>query len=182
MVGDRRGGGRGELTETHHRPGGAARASQSISAEMKSSASTGRSGRAATDPKPQRTRRLSVSTTSAQHASEMTMALRVPTLRNCWGPWTRATRTARMTSPAAIAVRFGPVMNSCSGSVRSPPRPARTTSASRAASSGSVSPAGLAVPTLPPIVPALRICGEPTVRAAAARAGNSPARSVSIWR
>ena len=42
------------------------------------------------------------------------------------------------------------------------------------------SPAGEAVPRLPPIVPRLRICGEPTVRDASARAGNSEASSPSI--
>ena len=47
----------------------------------------------------------------------------------------------------------------------------RTIVASSAASTGSVSPAGEAVPRLPPSVPALRICGEPTVRDACARPG-----------
>ena len=42
-----------------------------------------------------------------------------------------------------------------------------------AASGGSASPAGDAVPRLPPIVPRLRICGEPTVRDASASAGSS---------
>ena len=58
-----------------------------------------------------------------------------------------------------------------------------TTVASRAASTGRVSPAGEAVARLPPSVPALRIWGEPTVRAAWASAGNQPASSgSSSWR
>src|SRR3954451_15004194 len=44
-------------------------------------------------------------------------------------------------------------------------------------SGGSASPAGEAVPRLPPIVPRVRICGEPTVRDASARAGSAPRRS-----
>src|SRR5207247_417084 len=53
-----------------------------------------------------------------------------------------------------------------------PPALTRTTSASYAASTGSASPAGLAVPRFPPTVPRLRICGEPTVRDACTSAGN----------
>ncbi len=45
-------------------------------------------------------------------------------------------------------------------------------SAPAASSGGWQSPAGEAAPRLPPIVPRLRICGEPTVRAASARPGN----------
>ena len=50
-----------------------------------------------------------------------------------------------------------------------------STSASSTSSGGSASPAGEAVPRLPPIVPRLRICGEPTVRDASASAGSSSA-------
>ena len=42
---------------------------------------------------------------------------------------------------------------------------------------GTASPAGEAAPRLPPIVPRLRICGEPTVLAAIARPGSSPPSS-----
>jgi hypothetical protein len=74
------------------------------------------------------------------------------------------------------------VTNSVTGIARSPSAPASTTRASSATSTGSESPAGLAVPRLPPIVPALRICGEPIVRAAAASAGRTSAsfRSTSV--
>ena len=48
---------------------------------------------------------------------------------------------------------------------------ATSTTASAASSTGCVSPAGDAVPRLPPTVPRLRICGDPTVRLAMARAG-----------
>src|SRR6266508_2021303 len=147
---------------------------------MNSSAAVARSGRGATDPSPSRTLRPAWSTARPQTTIEITIALRVPTLRNCCGPSRRGTRISWMTSPGWIAVRFTPVMNSSIGRRRVPPRLASTRVASRAPSTGSPSPAGLAVPTLPPTVPALRICGEPTVRAAAASPGRTPARSFSI--
>ena len=52
-------------------------------------------------------------------------------------------------------------------------RSRRSTSAPATSSGGSASPAGDAVPRLPPIVPRLRICGDPTVRDASARAGSA---------
>ena len=55
--------------------------------------------------------------------------------------------------------------------VRRPVLDATSNVAPSATSTGNVSPAGDAVPRLPPIVPALRIWGEPTVRAAYASAG-----------
>ena len=54
---------------------------------------------------------------------------------------------------------------------------ASSTSASSTSSGGSASPAGDAVPRLPPSVPRLRIWGEPTVRDASASAGSSAASS-----
>ena len=56
---------------------------------------------------------------------------------------------------------------------RPPSGPARITVASSAASTGRVSPVGAAVTMLPPRVPALRICGGPAARAAAARRGSA---------
>ena len=109
----------------------------------------------------------STSTAIAIDATAITIALRTPTLRNsCW-PRRTGTRTATMSSHRATsALRFGPVKNSCDRASRRPPaRPARRRHPAPT-STGSVSPAGDAVPRLPPIVPALRICGEPTVRAA----------------
>ena len=82
-----------------------------------------------------------------------------------------------------VAVRFGPANSSSTGTSRSPDRLAISTRASSATSTGSVSPAGDAVARFPPTVPALRICGEPTVRAAAASAGEwraTPASSNSV--
>ncbi len=71
-------------------------------------------------------------------------------------------------------------MNSVSGSVRVPVLLASSTRASAAYSGGSASPAGEDEPTLPPIVPRLRICGEPTVRDAIARPGRrSPSSSIA---
>ena len=58
-----------------------------------------------------------------------------------------------------------------------PPGPARMTLASSAASTGRASPVGAAETMLPPRVPALRICGGPAERAAAASAGMSAAKS-----
>src|SRR5215471_1742881 len=49
---------------------------------------------------------------------------------------------------------------------------AASTTVSQASSGGWASPAGDAEPRLPPTVPRLRICGEPTVREAAASPGS----------
>ena len=112
------------------------------------------------------------------------MAFRVPTLRNSCVPKRAGRRTSQMISPGASDVRFGPVTSSAKGTVRvAPPGPTTRISASRAESTGRVSPAGDAVARLPPIVPALRIWGEPTVRAARERAGTrraSAASSISV--
>src|SRR5829696_2994050 len=99
-------------------PAAACGPSQSISPEMNASASVARTGVGATEPSPHRTLRPSRSTTRAAQAIEITMALRVPTLRNCWEPRNRGTRTSRMISPCARAVRFTPVTNSAMGKVR----------------------------------------------------------------
>src|SRR5215469_4028890 len=58
------------------------------------------------------------------------------------------------------------------GNRRVPLVEAISTSAPPASSGGRASPAGDAVPRLPPTVPRLRICGEPTVREAAASPGS----------
>ena len=57
--------------------------------------------------------------------------------------------------------------------MRTPRTLASSTSARSTRSGGSASPAGEAVPRLPPIVPRFRICGEPTVRDASASAGSA---------
>ena len=88
-----------------------------------------------------------------------------------------SSRTASTSSSSASAFRFGPRKNSVSGSVRTPRTLPSSTSASSTSSGGCASPAGEAVPRLPPIVPRLRICGEPTVREASASAGRSSASS-----
>ena len=167
-------------TEGLDRVGGHVNAPQSIASEASRLASRARTGTGPTDPIAARTCRLAVSTTTATLATEMTIALRGPILAKCCGPSTRGTRTAVTISPGRRPVRLGPVMCSAIGTLRTPSADAITTSASRAASHGSVSPAGLAVPTFPPTVPAFRICGEPTVLAAIARPGASCCRSRSI--
>ena len=68
-------------------------------------------------------------------------------------------------------------MNSSIGSRRVPRVEASSTSAPDAYSGGSASPAGEEEPRLPPIVPRLRICGEPTVREAIARPGSRSSSS-----
>ena len=99
------------------------------------------------------------------------MALRVPTLRNSCGPSSTGTDTLRITSSGAKVFCFGPTINPSRPTSRLPRTEQMVMRASRAASGGSVSPAGDAVARFPPSVPALRIWGEPTVRAACARAG-----------
>jgi hypothetical protein len=84
-----------------------------------------------------------------------------------------------MSSPVSIAFFFGPVKNSRTGMRRTPDFECSSTCASAASSGGCVSPAGEEVPRLPPTVPRLRICGEPTVREAIARPGRrSPSSSI----
>ena len=53
--------------------------------------------------------------------------------------------------------------------------------ASTASSTGSVSPAGEALQTLPPMVPRFWICAAPTVAAASASAGRR-AETTGDWR
>ena len=123
------------------------------------------------------TRRRSGSSSSANEQTAITIALRVPILENCCAPWAGATWTAAISSSGSSTLRFGPVMKSATGTRRVPRVEASSTAASLAYSGGSASPAGEEEPRLPPIVPRLRICGEPTVRDAAARPGSRPPRS-----
>ena len=120
----------------------------------------------ATDPRASRTAHEGVSTARQALAMAMTMALRTPTLAYPCHPSSRGTVTAVINSPGRRSVRFTPVMNSPTGTLRTPPGPRSSTTASRAESTGRPSPAGEQVARLPPMVAALRIWGEPTVRAA----------------
>jgi hypothetical protein len=109
------------------------------------------------------------------------MALRVPTLANCWGPVATGMWTAQISSPSASALSLGPVKNSSIGIRRAPPdAEATSTSAPTASNGGWQSPAGEADPRFPPTVPRLRIWGDPTVRAAMASPGRSSASSATI--
>ena len=109
----------------------------------------------------------------------MTIALRVPTFENVCGPVAGSIRNAAMSSSLRAALRFGPVKKSRTGTRRVPDADASSTSASDASRGGCASPAGDAVPRLPPTVPRLRICGEPTVRDAMANPGmRSPSSSM----
>src|SRR5687767_1128185 len=88
--------------------------------------------------------------------------------------------TATISSSAARAFRLTPSRKSRRRSSRAPRALASSTSASPTSKGGSASPAGDAVPRFPPIVPRLRICGEPTVRDASASAGRSSASGACI--
>ena len=126
------------------------------------------------------TRRSSGWIASANEQTAITIALRVPTLENCCGPPAGATWNAAISSSGSSTLRLGPVMNSPIGTRRVPRVLASSTSAPDAYSGGSASPAGEEEPRLPPIVPRLRICGEPTVREAAARPGSaSPSSAIA---
>ena len=96
--------------------------------------------------------------------------------RTAAGPRAARTWNAAISSSGSSTLRFGPVMNSPTGTRRAPraPTPARPRRRD-AYSGGSASPAGEEEPRLPPIVPRLRICGEPTVRDAMARPGSAVA-------
>ena len=97
----------------------------------------------------------------------------------CRGPAGRM-RTATISSSGSRAFCFGPSRKSVSGRVRSPPVLRSTSSASATRRGGRASPAGEAVPRLPPMVPRFRICGLPTVREASASAGAASASGASI--
>ena len=112
---------------------------------------------------------------SASEQTAITIALRGPTFMNVCGAPLGRTITAVTSSSSRRALRFGPSRKSDNGSARTSPARASSTSASSSNSGGSASPAGDAVPRLPPIVPRLRICGDPTVRDASASAGRSVA-------
>ena len=76
--------------------------------------------------------------------------------------------TAVINSSGRRTVSLTPVKNSDQGTVRCEETDASSMEASTAARNGWPSPAGLAVPRFPPMVPAFRIWGDPTVRAASA--------------
>ena len=117
---------------------------------------------------------------SANAQTAMTIALRVPILANCWGPGATGISTAVISSSGARTFRLGPMKNSAAGISREPRADVASTDAPAASSTGWQSPAGEAVPRLPPTVPRLRICGDPTVRAAMASPGSRAPSSVMI--
>ena len=123
---------------------------------------------------PVPTRRASGCSASANEQTAITIALRVPTLANCCGPARRRTWTAVISSSGSSALRFTPMKNSAAGHAAR----ARVGRAQLDLGVGGeqrrvASPAGEAAPRLPPTVPRLRICGEPTVRDAIARPGSA---------
>ena len=146
---------------------------------MNCSASFACSGVGPAEPMPVRAWRLPTSSARANEQTAITIALRVPTFENVCGPVAGSMRKAATSSSFRAALRFGPVKNSRTGTRRVPDAEASSTSASDASRGGCASPAGEAVPRLPPTVPRLRICGEPTVREAMASPGiRSPSSSM----
>jgi hypothetical protein len=127
------------------------------------------------EPYAARSSPRSRSATTASEQTAITIAFLGPTFMNVCGWRLGRSRTARTSSSSASAFRFGPTRNSASGSERTPRTLPSSTCASSMRSGGSASPAGDDVPRFPPIVPRLRICGEPTVRDASASAGRSSA-------
>jgi hypothetical protein len=156
------------------------RPDQSTVDAASSAAAGARTGVGAAEPMPVPTVRRTGSRATATEQTAITMALRVPTFANCCGPGATGSRTDAISSSAARTLRFGPVKNSATGTRRVPRTECRSTSAPAASSAGWASPAGEAEPRLPPTVPRLRICGEPTVRAAIARPGSRSPSSVRI--
>ena len=153
--------------------------SASSAARNSSAAGAGR-GVGAAEPKPVPARPRPGCSAIANEHTAMTMALRTPTLENCCGPSATGTRTAAISSSGASADRFTPVKNSLIGMSLVPPTDTASTTVSQASSGGWASPAGEAEPRLPPTVPRLRICGEPTVREAIASPGSrSPSSPIT---
>ena len=116
-----------------------------------------------------------VAASSARHsaATEITIALRVPIFEKDCGPASAATAPRGSAHPPPARSASHRRRNSCHGSHRSRRRRRRARSRRRTtARTGRASPAGEAVPRLPPTVPRLRICGEPTVREASASAAD----------
>lgn len=81
----------------------------SRAAAKNSSAVFARIGVGAAEPIPVRTVRVAGCRARPKAQTAMTMALRVPTLENCWGPSALATWTALISSSGARALRLTPV-------------------------------------------------------------------------
>ena len=144
---------------------------------MNSSASVALKGTGETEPTPTLKLFPLSSTNRARDTTEITIAFRIPTFKNSCGPSSRGSLTDSIISPACKAFDFTPVTNSSTEISRCPVDDLRFKIAFIATNTGIVSPAGDAVARLPPKVPALRICGEPTVLEACARAGRIEASS-----
>lgn len=124
------------------------------------------------------TRRSPGCSATANEQTAITIAFRVPILEKYCGPDAGGVQNARISSSGASALRFTPLKNSATGIIRTPrSADSASTTASPASSGGWASPAGDAAPRLPPTVPRLRICGDPTVRDAWARPGSRPPSS-----
>ena len=75
------------------------------------------------------TRRSSGHSARLTPQTEMTIALRVPTLANSCGPVAAGSVKATISSSSASAVRFGPVISSATGTWRVPRVEASSTTA-----------------------------------------------------
>jgi hypothetical protein len=161
------------------RRGGRAACSPGVASTANASASRARIGVGPAEPMHVPTRPSD--TSSANEHTAITIALRVPTFANCCAASARTgTHTPAISSSPASALRLGPSTKSSIGTRRSPRADASSTDAPAAYRGGSASPAGEEDPRFPPIVPRLRICGDPTVRAAIASPGSrSPSSRIS---
>ena len=148
---------------------------------MNVSASVARIGVGPAEPMHAFTARSPAQRCSASEATAMTIALRVPIFENCCGASAGAMWNAAISSSSAIALRFGPVTNSATGTRRVPRTDATSTTASEANSGGSPSPAGddgAEVPADRPAVADLRRPDGPArdreARQAVAELGDQP--------
>jgi hypothetical protein len=132
------------------------------------------------EPKDARSSPRSRSALSAREQTAITIAFRGPIFMKVCGAPLGWIKTAVISSSASSAFFLGPTRNSRTGIRRVPRTLASSTSASSISSGGKASPAGEAVPRLPPSVPRFRICGDPTVLEASASAGSVSARGACI--
>ena len=111
-------------------------------------------------------------TEAAAEAVEMVIALRLPSF---WKPEPvtpdgSGSTISSMSSSGARTVAWGPTRNSSSGRRRSPLGPLSLTLPPRAMHASTRSPAGVAVPRLPPMVARFRTMGPAQFLAAMASA------------
>ena len=150
--------------------GDAAAATRSANESASSRGAVTSTGRGEAEPNDARS---SSPADTASETTAITIALRGPIFMNVCGALDGVSHTAVISSSGVERVALDAGHELASGTRRVPRTDAHSTSAPSISSGGSASPAGDDVPRLPPIVPRLRICGEPTVRDASASAGST---------